>query len=157
MQLRTIFDTAQFSMAELGTMLVGVSHQLPTADLVARLEAAFAQMQYSHGKFTVMVVLNHTERSKPDSAFTSGLTRLIQKYDDSFIGYATVVPNRGGIIAILVRTFLVALSLTSRQKSPHKVFEGIEVAMTWLKGLPGQPFVPGRISVSPELARFVAP
>jgi hypothetical protein len=69
------------------------------------------------------------------------------------VGSAVVILPRG-VAAVMVRTFLVGLSLATRSKNPFKTFTSLAEAEAWFQALPEAPG--GAQGLAAEVTRWLA-
>lgn len=139
MKIASIFESEHLRIGTAGSLFIVVYAGPTTAGTIAvvdREEGRFIEQQGKISLLSVVVQSGGTIDRISEEVRAAAL-QMVSKYQHHVTADAVVVPTRG-ILAAIIRTFLVGFSLVSRRPYPSKVFSQLDEAIAWLKQVPGQ-------------------
>lgn len=136
-------------LGSVGPVLVSCFDNWPNGEMLACVAKAQLELSRSHGRVLSLgvVPLNPRGGATPEQPAAERAEALKQSASVSeqlkhvTAGSALVIHSRG-IIAVMVRSFLVAMSLVSTSSTPFKALRTLDEAIEWFGTLKDAPPVP---------------
>lgn len=143
-----------------GPVLVSVFFDWPNAARLQAMQAAQLDLAKRFGKVSALSIIPpiDTAALKSDPAAVEQLNpdpknreanaresaKVGELLEASTLGAAMVIMPRG-MMAVMIRSFMGAMSLLSRSRTPLQTFKELVPAVAWLEGLPGATSMPGLV------------
>ena len=138
MKIATVFESEHLRIATAGPLFIVVYAGPTSADAIAIVDREEGRFIEQRGKISLLsVVQSGGPVDRISEEVRAAALQLVTKYQRHVTADAVVVPTRG-ILAAIIRTFLVGFSLVSRRPYPSKVFSDLGEAIAFLKQVPGQ-------------------
>lgn len=139
-------------LARIGPVIVSVFNTMPNKQSLEALSAAQESMLQTEQRILSFVIIpamgalppgvlpaqaNDTERR----TVVSQSAGMAERFEEHLVASAVVILSTG-VVAVLARSFLAAMSLLSRSRRPMKTFKSVKEAAAWLTTVPEAPLVP---------------
>lgn len=139
MKITSVYESDELRIGTAGSLLIVIYCGRTTAETIAVVDREEGRLVEERGKISVLSVVAPSNGSidRVSDEVRAAALNLATKYQHVVTADAVVVPARG-ILAAIIRTFMVGFSLVSRRPYPSKVFSDLGEAIAFLKQVPGQ-------------------
>jgi hypothetical protein len=139
-------------LARVGPIIVSVFNTMPNKLSLEALNAAQEVMIQTEPRLLSLVIIpamgavpsgvlpaqaNDSERR----TVVSQSAGMAERFEEHLVASAVVILSTG-VVAVLARSFLAAMSLVSRSRRPMKTFKSVKEATAWLTTVADAPAVP---------------
>lgn len=150
MAITTVASFPDVRCGHRGALFVSVFHGWPNGHSLKVHADAQATVSAKFGKLLVLTIIppisqasaNLTQSDTERTAALSESARTGEKLQEQTIASAMVILPRG-VLAVMIRSFMGAMSLLTRSTTPLKTFKELKEAIDWLESMPGAPKTPG--------------
>lgn len=140
-------------LGQCGPVLVSVFDGWPNGQSLAALAEAQRTLATSYPRIYSMTIIPATpsqvaKLSQPQGDRDQTLKQSAEvaaRMQEILAANAMVILSRG-VVAVLVRTFMAALSLASTSGAEVKTFKTLEEAEAWFRTISGAPLIPERLA-----------
>lgn len=138
MSLTTTYTSPSLRLTVDGPLII--SHHLSAIVLadIQKYTVVEKSIVAAHECLCVLRILGGTALGKVPEDAKAEIAESVKLFDAKTVGTALVLDGTG-VNATIMRTYLTGLNLTSKRKSPMKVFDSLDEACSWLAELPKQP------------------
>ena len=139
MKITSVFESEHLRIGTAGSLFIVVYAGATSAEEIAIVDREEGRFIEQRGKISLLsvVVQSGGTIDRISEEVRAAALEMVKKYQHHVTADAVVVPARG-ILAAIIRTFMVGFSLVSRRPYPNKVFGQLNEAIAWLKQVPGQ-------------------
>jgi hypothetical protein len=139
MKITSVFESEHLRIGTANSLFIVVYAGPTTADTMAIVDREEGRFIAERGKISLLsvVVQSGGTVDRISEEVRAAALEMVARYQHHVTADAVVVPARG-IVAAIIRTFLVGFSLISRRPYPSRVFSQLDEAIAWLKQVPGQ-------------------
>lgn len=154
--------TPDVRLSACGPVLVSCFLNWPTAKSLAAMRDAQLALKQRHPRQFSLAIIPALNGLPPGAAAPSmqqssderdaaakDAASIGKELEDLTVASAMVILSRG-LLAVMIRTFIAAMSLVSTSRIEMKVFRSLPEAEAWFRSLPNAPAVPEGLSADVE-------